>query len=331
MAINLDSMEIRNYLYLDNAFREELIKDIYKGLTALQKCIPSKYFYDARGSCLFEKICMLPEYYLTRTELSILKEVAPEIIRPFHKGDLVEMGSGGNKKIRILLDAVSGFKQASIRYVPIDVNEIALIKGSKELLAIYPKLKVLGIVADFTQHMELLPNDLTKLIVFFGGTVGNFNEKESHDLLKDIAKYMKSEDRFFIGFDMLKPKNILEAAYNDSNGITSEFNKNILNVLNRKLNANFDLSHFDHLAFFNEALERIEMHLRANRNVSVEISDLDLKVELDKGETICTEICRKFSRVSAERMFSKAGLTVTRWFSDPREWFSSVELKAQDV
>lgn len=318
-------INVRNFM--NDTYRSEIRKDILHGLTASQKFIPSKYFYDARGSQLFEEICVLPEYYPTRTEMSILKHGAPDIMSSFQNGDLVELGSGANWKIRMLLDAADESKLPTLRYVPVDVSETTLIAASEELLEIYPELEVLGIVADFTRHMDVIPHDRPKLIVFFGSTIGNFNEEESITFLRRVSNSMKPGDRFLMGLDMLKPKKTLEEAYNDSQGITSEFNKNVLSVLNRELNANFNLSYFDHIAFFDEEKEQVEMHLRANRNVLVEISDLELIVELEKGETIHTEICRKFSRASAEQMVCEAGLIITQWFSDAKEWFSLAELR----
>jgi L-histidine N-alpha-methyltransferase len=317
--------EIRNHL--ENSFRSDIRRDIFKGMTAKNKFIPSKYFYDARGSHLFEKICVLPEYYQTRTEMSILHDVAQEIIDPFPGGDIVELGSGANHKIRVIFDAADREKLPGLRYVPVDVSDAALISAAEELLEIYPGLEVLGIIADFTRHIDVIPNEKAKLIFFFGSTIGNFSEEACADFLRSVSVSMKPEDRFITGLDMLKPKTALEAAYNDSSGVTSQFNKNILTVINRELHANFDRSHFDHCAFFNGEKERMEMHLRANRRVSVEIADLELQVDFGKGETIHTEICRKFSRPMAEQMASDAGLVIDQWFSDKKEWFSLVEFR----
>ncbi len=315
---------------LDNVYKSAIKKDVSHGLTTSQKFIPSKYFYDARGSKLFEEICCLPEYYPTKTEMSILKHFARDIMSSFNNGDLVELGSGANSKIRVLLDAVDESEMSTIRYIPVDVSKTALIAASEELLDAYPGLKVTGIVADFTRHADVIPHDRDKLIVFFGSTIGNFNEEEAVTCLRRISDSMKHGDRFLFGLDMLKSKETLEAAYNDSKGITSEFNKNVLSVLNRELNADFNPSHFDHIAFFNEEKERVEMHLRANRRMSIEISDLKLMVELQKGETIHTEVCRKFSRASAEQMICEADLNITQWYSDPGERVSLVEVSLKN-
>jgi len=313
--------------YITPTYHVDIKEDILSGLTASQKFIPSKYFYDARGSVLFEKICSLPEYYPTRTELSILKNAAPSIMHSFPDGDIVELGAGANWKIRTLLDIIPKNKLSNMRYIPVDVSESALEASSEELLRLYPGLNLLGIVADFTRHMEMIPNDRDKLFVFFGSTIGNFKEDERDLFLKSVAGSMGEGDRFLLGIDMLKPRDILERAYNDSSGVTAEFNKNVLNVLNRELEADFDLDHFDHRAVFNAEKEQIEMYLQANVDVAAEIASLGLTVKLGEGERILTEVCRKFTKGSVDQMAFNAGLNVTRWFSDPKGWFSLVEME----
>jgi len=324
LSFQADRMEVRNYL--EDSYKNELSKDVLAGMTAPQKTIPSKYFYDERGSRLFEKICHLSEYYQTRTEMDILNHCAPSIMESFEEGDLVELGSGANWKIRRLLNSVETSEQADIRYVPVDVSEAALLSASEELLELYNDLKVLGIIADFTKQISVISTDRCKRILFLGSTIGNLNEEECHQFLKDISGVMKPDDRCLIGMDMVKDKETLEQAYNDSLGVTSEFNKNVLHVLNRDLKGDFDLSHFDHLAYFNDEQSQVEMHLQANQNVTAEIGTLHLTVELEKGETIHTEICRKFTLEQAEKMYSRAGLEVTNCFSDSRGWFCVTEL-----
>jgi L-histidine N-alpha-methyltransferase len=303
-------------------------QDILAGLTQPQKRLPSKFFYDARGSRLFDEICSLPEYYLTRTELSILTRQANEIMTFFSEdpGDLVELGSGSNQKIRILLDAADDGALGQLRYVPVDISEGALLKAAQELLDLYEELQVLGIIADFTRHLDHLPRG-RKLITFLGSTIGNFPREERVSFLRKVAGIMNSEDRFALGLDMLKPADIIEAAYNDSQGVTSEFNKNILSNINRSFHANFSVEDFEHLAVFIEEKERVEMHLRAKRRTTAQIAELDLVVDCQPGETIRTEICKKFSRENADQDFQEAGLVATRWFTDPKNWFSLVLLK----
>ena len=260
--------------------------------------------------------------------MSILDRSAFEIMKFFSTrgGDLIELGCGSNHKIRKLLEAVDPSRLDRIRYVPVDISEPALFEASEELDLLYQDLKILGLIADFTRHLAALP-DGRKMIVLFGSTIGNFREEESIAFIKDISDLMNPDDRFLLGLDMVKPVLILEAAYNDGQGVTREFNLNILNNVNRELRADFNLEDFEHLAFFNAEKDRVEMHLRARRKVTVTISDLSLSVDFKEGETIHTESCRKYSRKSSDRMFNQAGLSVTEWYTDPKEWFSLVELK----
>jgi L-histidine N-alpha-methyltransferase len=313
-----------------NTFQLDIRRDVLQGLASSRKSIPSKYFYDTHGSRLFETICSLPEYYQTRTELSILKRFAEHIVRDLREADIVELGSGSNLKIRTLLDACFKSRQADICYVPVDVSQSAMMESSVKLLNFYPDLKIVGIVGDFTKHMEKIPAGRRKLFVFFGSTIGNFRDNERGDLLKQVARIMGPGDRFLLGIDMIKPAKILERAYNDSGGVTAKFNKNILEVINRELEADFDLSHFDHLAFYNGEREQVEMHLAANRKLCARIEGLDLWISMEEGETIHTEICGKFSRESSIAMAEDAGLRADRWYSDPQNWFSLVELTRTD-
>jgi L-histidine Nalpha-methyltransferase len=316
--------EFRNYL--TTGFLEALASDVAIGMRSKQKQIPSKYFYDDRGSMLFEEICRLPEYYPTRTELSILAESGGVLMDRFRGGDLVEIGSGANWKISRLIDAAGSPDGDGIRYVPVDVSESALIAAATDLLRMYPGLQVLGIIGDFTRDLYRIPNGREKIITFFGSTIGNFADPEACRVLKSVADVMRQGDRLLLGLDMVKPVPVLEAAYNDPAGITAEFNRNVLAVVNRELNANFDPQKFDHLAFFNEETEQIEMHLVAGEDMKVEIPALDMEVDFDRGETIHTEISRKFTRESADTLFAAAGLAVERWFTDRKGWFSLVEL-----
>lgn len=302
-----------------------MAQDVMNGLTTNQKYLPSKYFYDARGSRLFELICDLPEYYPTRTELRLLRTHAKDIVAGLRQCDLVELGAGANRKIRTLLDALDPRHRAEVRYVPVDVSASALTQSTAELTTVYPELRVNGIVADFTRDLHRLQSDRPKLVLFFGSTIGNLNEREAASFLQGVASMLNPGDRFLLGLDMVKPVEILEAAYNDSRNITAEFNKNILLVINRELQANFNPDAFDHVAFYNREKERVEMHLRAGRNIWVDVKAITSSFYVRKGETIRTEICRKFKRDSAERMVRDAGMEVSRWYSDPKGWFSLLE------
>jgi L-histidine Nalpha-methyltransferase len=315
--------------YLNGDYRDQMLDDILQGMTKRQKSIPAKYFYDARGSRLFDQICMTPEYYPTKTELSILDRSAAEIMHFFteEEGDLIELGSGSNQKIRKLLDGMSRPGHSRVRYVPVDISMTCLLESARELLDDHENLTILGILADFTRHLCVLPRG-KKLLAFFGGTIGNFTEREALHFLRSVRAIMNRNDRFLLGMDMVKPIEIIEAAYNDRQGVTRDFNRNILAHINTELGADFDPKDFGHLAFFNTETGCVEMHLKARRNITARIEDLGLSVEIRESETIHTEISRKFGREGAERLFREAGLSVSRWFADPKGWFYLFELKA---
>ena len=310
--------------YLDGKYKNDIGKEIREGLAASQKYIPCKYFYDTRGSKLFKEICQLPEYYPTRTEISILRDIAPELMETFADKDIVELGSGANLKIGIMLDSVDKSTRATLRYIPVDISQSVVIEASQDLLERYPELQVLGIIADFTSQLDVIPTERPLMFCFLGSTIGNMGEDETISFLQSISENMKPDDRLLVGFDMVKTRETVEVAYNDSMGVTAEFNKNILNVVNNGLNANFDPSHFDHLAFFNEDHDRIEMHLRANRDISVKFESIDLEIKFKKGETIHTENSRKFTKKSIGDLASRAALSIQNWYSDPAGWFSLV-------
>ncbi len=303
------------------------VADLTAGLTARQKYIPCKYFYDAQGSRLFEAICRLPEYYPTRTEIALLKEVAPKLAGTLNHKDLVELGSGADQKIGILLWATTQNARSTLRYIPVDISDSAVMNSSLNLKTRFPELRVMGIVADFTSRLEALPMDRPTFFLFLGSTIGNFDEAESVVFLRNIAAVMKPEDTMLVGFDMVKSIPIIEAAYNDSLGVTAEFNKNILKVVNKELQALFNPSCFDHLAFFNENHRRIEMYLKANRDVTVRVDALNMTLEIKEGETLHTENSRKFTRESIERMAGLAGLTIQEWHQDSKQWFSLVSMR----
>ncbi len=312
-----------------NGFEEDpadpMAQDVLKGLTADQKYIPSRYFYDERGSKLFELICNLPEYYPTRMELRLLAAHAGEILRGFGPGDLVELGAGANRKIRILLDALGPLRRAGVRYVPVDVCGPALLESAAQLATVYPEVTVERVVADFTRDLHRLHSSHPKIVLFLGSTIGNLDQKEALAFLQSVAAMLHPGDRFLLGLDTVKPVEIIEAAYNDSRKITADFNKNILLVINREFQAAFNLADFDHLAFFNDEQERVEMHLRARRDLCVDVNALRISITLERGETIRTEICRKFRPDSAEKMIRDAGMEVSHWYSDPQGWFSLLE------
>ncbi len=309
-------------------FRSGMDREIASGLSRPRKSISSKYFYDSRGSKLFDEICTLPEYYPTRTELEILQRYADVVMGFFdgREGDLIEIGSGSDLKIRRLLSVVSRHDLKKIRYVPMDISRAGLIRSSLCILKDFEGLRICGIIGDFTRHLGRLPGG-RKLITFFGGTFGNFPDLQGIELLESIARIMGPEDRLLIGIDMLKDIGIMEAAYNDSRGVTARFNLNILSHVNQVLQSDFRLDDFEHRAFFNPGEEQIEMHLRAKRDVRTELRRVRLPVHVAEGETVHTEISRKFSRKKAEGLFRSAGLSPEEWYADPREWFSLVSLR----
>jgi L-histidine N-alpha-methyltransferase len=319
-------MEILNCLsHHDNQADIYLIRQRLARYPMRLRC---KYFYDAQGSRLFEEICRLPEYYLTRTEAAILAREAQVIMAFFteENGDLVELGSGSNHKIKLLLNEAGESISNRIRYVPVDISASALLESTRELLYLYPDLPILGLIADFTRHLEVLPPG-RKLITFLGSTIGNFSDQERSTFLKHIAAIMNPADRLLLGLDMIKPIAIIEAAYNDSRGVTAAFNKNILRHLNDAWEGDFNPDDFEHLAWFNPSKERVEMYLQATHPVSSRLAALDLSVVCREGEVILTETCQKFSPQRARQDFLEAGLVVDSWFSDDRNWFSLVSLK----
>lgn len=324
-----ERLEIRNYLDVDH--REEMMRLVRQGLSAERKWLHCKYLYDQRGSELFDQICRTEEYYPTRTEMDILGRYAGEMMDFFNLrgGDLVEIGSGANTKIRFLLESLTPRARARLRYVPFDISETALVDSARELLEIYPELSVLGLVADYTRHLSTIPQG-RKLLVFFGSSLGNFDEPTSLEFLRGVAAAMSRRDRFLLGLDMVKPVEIIEAAYNDAQGVTRRFTKNLLANLNRELNGDFDLDLFEHHAFFNPERECMEMHLVARRPVTCRLADLGMEVRFARGESIHAEISQKYSRERANGLFRRAGLAPARWFSDERGWFSLVELTRAD-
>jgi L-histidine N-alpha-methyltransferase len=310
--------------YTDEAEkRKTLDADVRRGLTATPKTLPSKYFYDATGSKLFEDITELPEYYLTRTETALLEELAPGLMRELAPQDIVELGAGSAIKTRRLLDARNGFRQA-IRYVPLDVDELTIQTAATRLLADYPFLHVRALVADFERHLRHVPAPIgRRLVLFLGSTIGNLDPPPRRRLLTEVrGLLLGKEDRFLVGLDLIKDVKVLEAAYNDASGVTREFNRNILAVVNREVDADFQPTAFNHVAFYNEAASRIEMHLVPDSAQDVRLRRLGLRIRVSPDESIWTESCYKFSRGSAQSMLEEAGLRLEGWHVDPDNYFA---------
>ena len=307
--------------YLEDGHRAQLERDVRAGLGATPKTLPSKYFYDATGSELFDAICDLPEYYPTRTEYALLERVAGAIVGETEADHLVELGSGASRKTRLLLDALSE-REPDACYVPLDVSESMLRQSAAALRADYPRLRIHGIVGDYERHMGHFPPARRRLVAFLGSTIGNFTPAEAVSFLRALGGHMAHSDRLLVGLDLVKPVAVLEAAYNDAAGVTAAFNRNVLGVLNRELAADFDLPRFEHRAFFNREEEQIEMHLRARDNHRVYLRAIGMKVDFDRGETIRTEISRKFRPETAQAMLAQGGFSLEAWYPSPDGYFA---------
>jgi L-histidine Nalpha-methyltransferase len=294
---------------------DTLLDDVRDGLTRSLKELPPKYFYDERGSVLFDRITTLPEYYPTRCEREILNRHAPEIVDSSGAEELIELGSGTASKTRALLYAMAGAGSLR-RYVPFDVDESVVEACSIELVELYPGLRVHGVVGDFDRDLGHIPDGRRRLFAFLGGTIGNLYPAERARFLERLRRQMGDGDRLVIGTDLVKDRGVLEAAYNDSAGVTAEFNRNVLRVINAGLEADFDPEAFEHVAFFDEANAWIEMRLRANGAQRVQIDGADLELTFADGEEIRTEISAKFTRAAVERELEAAGLRLQRFFTD---------------
>jgi L-histidine N-alpha-methyltransferase len=299
-----------------------LAQDVREGLTREFKELPPKHLYDTRGAELFEQICELPEYYPTRTERAILERVAGELIAQTGASELVELGSGSATKTRLLLDAMA---QAGTleSFVAVDVTESFVRDSAAELISEYPGLHVHGLIGDFERHLDHLPPARgPRLLAFLGGTIGNFAPASRRRFLRTICGLLGPEDHLLVGTDLVKDRAMLEAAYDDSAGVTAEFNRNILHVLNRELGADFDPAAFDHIARFDTDEEWIEMRLRAREPQQVRLEALDLTIDFEAGEDIRTEISAKFTRERFAAELTAAGLTLAAWHTDDDGWFA---------
>jgi L-histidine N-alpha-methyltransferase len=297
-----------------------MAREVRSGLSKRPRSISPKYFYDAVGSKLFDAICDLPEYYVTRSERALLEEHADSIVGLSGAGALVEIGSGMARKTSLLTKALCD-RHASPIYIPFDIAPEAIDESARLLLDSHPRLRVRGVVGDFGRDFGRLalhapPVDGPRLFAFLGSTMGNLDEQAAPVLLRSIADIMVPADRFLLGIDLVKDSRILNAAYNDAQGVTAAFNKNVLRVLARELGGELDEGAFEHLAFYNEPLQRIEMHLVSTRAQKMTLHAADLAIELEAGERILTEISRKFTRHSAERTLISGGMELQEWIPD---------------
>jgi L-histidine N-alpha-methyltransferase len=315
-----ETITIDSHLHVKQ--ERSLAEDVLDGLTKPFKELPPKHFYDARGAELFDRICELPEYYPTRTERAILESSAAELAELTGAAELVELGSGTAAKTRVLLDALHAAGTLR-RYVPLDVTEGMVRDCALELTAEYPGLAVHGVIGDFERHLDRVPAALgPRLVVFLGGTIGNFQPGSRRRFLRSIARLLGPQDHLLVGTDLVKDPAVLRAAYDDSQGVTAEFNRNVLVVLNRELGGDFDPQDFDHVAIFDEDNEWIEMRLRAKRALSANLQALDLAVNFHEGEEVRTEISAKFTPQRVEGDLAAAGLELARWLTDDKAQFA---------
>jgi L-histidine N-alpha-methyltransferase len=305
------------HTYLGPSDERSLADDVLDGLTKPFKELPPKHFYDARGAELFDRICELPEYYPTRAERAILEERSAEIAALTGAGELVELGSGTAAKTRLLLSAL--YDGGTLRrYVPIDVTERMVRDCAEALVAEYPGLAVHGIVGDFERHLAHVPApEAPRIVAFLGGTIGNFAPGSRRRFLRGLAKLLRpGQDFLLLGTDLVKDPGVLEAAYDDGAGVTADFNRNVLHVVNRELDANFVPESFDHVAFFDRDREWIEMRLRAQRPQRVTVGKLGLRISFAAGEELRTEISAKFTRERIEGDLAAAGMELVAQFTD---------------
>ncbi len=312
--------------------------DILKGLSnPIQKSIPSKYLYDSRGSYLFEQITVQPEYYPTRTESSILEGYSYKILQDIQKEIiLIEMGSGSSKKTKLLFDMILK-RQDKLYYFPIDISFNFLDSVVTDLETQNENIMIKGIPNDYINGIKDCNNILfennfkfdsfSRLIIFFGSSIGNFEIDEARDFLKAVRLNMNDKDYLLVGFDMIKDEFLIEPAYNDKAGYTAQFNLNLLTRMNRELGCNFDLHEYVHYAFFNKEKDRIEMHLKSKSDQEVRISGYDKIFHIPQGETIHTESSYKYSEDKIQRLAIRSGFSIEKIFSDNNNWFNLVMLK----
>ncbi len=307
-------------LLTDADLAAALRADVAAGLTATPKWLAPKYFYDARGSELFEQITRLPEYYPTRAERAILAARVGEIARHTGAKTLVELGSGSSEKTRLLLDALHD-QGTLARFVPLDVSGSALRAAAAAVAGEYPDLQIHGIVGDFTRHLGAVPSGDGRLVAFLGGTIGNLLPDERAAFFAAVRRTLAPGEWLLLGTDLVKDPATLVRAYDDAAGVTAEFNRNVLRVLNRELGADFDVDAFEHVARWNDAQEWIELSLRARRPMTVRVSALDLTVRFAAGEELGTEVSAKFRRERVAAELAAAGFALDRWWTDPEDRF----------
>lgn len=308
---------------------ETFAAEVLQGLSSNPKTLSPKYFYDTTGSKLFENICELPEYYLTRMERAILQKYSEEIISQTSKNaTLVELGSGNSAKTRLLIEALLN-RSKRLHYIPIDFAKNILVESAKSLLRKYSRLKITAVVSDYHTALKAVRDKSIagRLILFLGSSIGNFDKSEAENFLKKTKAAMGKNDRLLIGIDLIKDKGILEAAYDDAQGVTAKFNLNLLVRINRELDGDFDLTKLRHKAFFNEKLSRIEMHIESTTQQTVTLRKLNRGFSFREGETIHTENSYKYSMEQIKELAAYSGFNLEKTWVDEKKWFSLNLLK----
>jgi L-histidine N-alpha-methyltransferase len=308
------TLTLSNHLAADSAF-EALCRDVRDGLQSSPKSLPPKWFYDSVGSDLFDQITRLPEYYPTRAEAEILRSRAAEIASVTGADTLVELGSGTSEKTRVLLDALREHG-ALRRFVPFDVDASMLSAAGSAIQREYPGVEIAAVCGDFEEHLAKIPSGGRRLFVFLGSTIGNLAPVARAEFLAALAAVLQPGDSLLLGTDLVKDTNRLVQAYDDAAGVTAQFNRNVLAVINRELNADFDIDAFRHVASWNAAEERMEMWLRSERAQRVRIAALNLTVDFDAGEQVLTEVSCKFRADAVADELAQAGLRLTGWWTD---------------
>ncbi|MFN6547636.1 L-histidine N(alpha)-methyltransferase [Mycolicibacterium nivoides] len=308
------TLTLSNYLAADSA-ATALRRDVREGLTQSPKMLPPKWFYDSVGSDLFDQITRLPEYYPTRTEAQILRDRSPEITEAAGADTLVELGSGTSEKTRMLLDAMRDGGQLR-RFIPFDVDASVLRAAGDAIGQEYPGIEIDAVCGDFEEHLGKIPSVGRRLVAFLGSTIGNLTPGPRADFLTSLAETLQPGDSVLLGTDLVKDTERLVRAYDDSAGVTAAFNRNVLSVVNRELDADFDLDAFEHVAKWNADEERIEMWLKADAPQQVRIADLGLDVAFGAGEEMLTEVSCKFRADGVADELAKAGLRQTHWWTD---------------
>ncbi len=320
--VKLDRLTITNLMAAEH---QPVGHDVIVGLTSRPKALPPKYLYDQRGSELFEQICELPEYYPTRTETAILQQCAAQIVQQTGACELVELGSGSATKTRYLFDA---YQQAELplHYVPVDVSGEMLEISAQSLLRAYPSMKISGLVSTYEPALAQLPGATlpARMVVFLGSTLGNLDNEACDHFLTQVSQALNPGDYFLLGVDLHKDTPTLEAAYNDSQGITAAFNLNLLSHLNWRFGGHFDPSQFAHVAFYNETQRQIEIYLESLQAQSVTLTDLGLTVAFEAKERLLSEISRKFELGEMTAQLAQHQLTVCDTYTDSNRWFGLI-------